>query len=165
MSMILTDTWGETAGSAAEERGAPLPRDAVPVGTPAYMSTLAPGQAACGSVILPVNHWNGVDSAGQETGDRYTQYTHVIVSDESLKTLADKGIVSEETKIYHNFHNCREDIRHLNDAAHGQYLENYADGSLSRVRTWREDNSTAQTVMDIGREQAKTAHAAITASL
>lgn len=144
MSVILTQRW-ETANEATTSRGVPLPRHAIPSGTPSYFSTILAGETISGSIILPVNKWEGLDAAGQNTDHTHTQYGQVIICDKSMALLRDAGLVDDDTKIFHNFQECCDEIRSLNNAQHETYLTNYQNGNLSKIASWDQKAGAAQT--------------------
>ncbi len=149
MSVILAQSWEQTAQANAQTRGAALPRHAIPSDAPSYYSTTTPSQYVSGSIVLPVVHWDATDQNGAQTGDHYTQYAHVIISRESHQKLMNAGIVKEDTPIYDNFHDCVEDIKKMNMEAHEDYLMKYQKGALSHVAEWVQRTGIAQTVKDL----------------
>lgn len=149
MALILADTWGQNAGEAVSPRGTPLPRHAIPSDLPSYYATVNPGETSCGAIILPVTHWDGKNHNGGPTNEHYTQYAQVVVSEQSLKTLAAAGITPVGDVVYRNFHDCTEAARALNRAEHESYLAKYSNGQLSHVREWEQSAGDAQRVKDL----------------
>lgn len=144
MSLILHESWRENAADNVNPRGKPLPRDAVSYDVPYYAAVL-PGEAATSALILPVNHYKGLDSAGQETGAEFTLYGQIVVSETILARLQNSGLIDESAPLYHNLHECSEKVRALNETAHEEYLSRYSDGQYAAVTQWKqEQGATAQ---------------------
>lgn len=142
MSLILHESWSKNAADNINPRGAPLPRQAVSYDVP-YHAAILSGEEATGALILPVNHYTGLDSAGQVTNAEYTQYGQVVVSETVLAKLYNSGLIDKTTPLYHNLHECSEKVRTLNEATHEAYLSRYSDGQYAAVTEWQQEQGAA----------------------
>lgn len=149
MTVILREDWTTTnAERAANPRGAPLPRHAAPLEVP-YHPAMVTGESIAGSVILPVCRFTGLDHSGADTGHSFCPYGQVIVNETAIRKLEDAGLIDDETVIYTNMHECREQIRAMNTKAHEDYLAGYAQGRFSAVSEWKQEKGAAQKACEI----------------
>lgn len=148
MGLILSQSWREHTASDINPRGTPLPRHAVPCEIP-YHSAIVKHELVAGSVILPVCHFTGLDSSGNETGHTHDVYGQVLVSSTGLQKLKEAGILDEESPVYKNMDECRTRINDLNMAAHETYLDGYGSGKFADIAAWRQEQGAAMRAGEI----------------